>query len=404
MDLDELPPGWRAARIREICEHPQYGHTASAQNAEVGPKMLRITDIQDGCVDWSSVPFCRCDEVEKYRLKVGDILFARTDATTGKSFLVREVQDAVFASYLIRLRVRSGVLPEYLFYYFQSSEYWAAVGGGIDDGNRPNMNGSKLAELVVPFPENEEEQRRIVARVEALTCRLDQARQARQAAIAEANVILAAAVSSLLEKRKAEPVPLHTLLATQPRNGWSPPAEFQTGHGIPVLTLSAVTGFAYDGSRVKFSSAPTKNDAHYWLERDELLITRSNTPELVGHAAIYDGTPPRAICCDLIMKMKTDPLKADVRFVHYCLRSPAVRQFIIRRAKGTSGTMLKIAKPDVQEIPIPNIAITEQRTIVAQVDALRGKLDELQRLQREVEADLTSFTPALLAKAFRGEL
>ncbi len=65
---------------------------------------------------------------------------------------VREVQDAVFASYLIRLRVRSGVLPEYVFCYFQSPEYWSVVGGGIDDGNRPNMNGSKLAELLVLFP------------------------------------------------------------------------------------------------------------------------------------------------------------------------------------------------------------------------------------------------------------
>src|SRR5436309_3120792 len=59
----------------------------------------------------------------------------------------------------------------------QSSEYWAAVGGGIDDGNRPNMNGSKLAELVVPFPEKEAEQRRIVARVEALTSRSQQLRE-----------------------------------------------------------------------------------------------------------------------------------------------------------------------------------------------------------------------------------
>ena len=47
--------------------------------------------------------------------------------------------------------------------YFQSAEYWAAVGGGIDDGNRRNMNGSKLAELLVPFPESEAEQRRFVA-------------------------------------------------------------------------------------------------------------------------------------------------------------------------------------------------------------------------------------------------
>ncbi len=54
-------------------------------------------------------------------------------------------------------------------------------------------------------------------------------------------------------------------------------------------------------------------------------------------------------------------------------------------------------EPELREAPA-------QRAIVTRLDALRGKLDELQRFQREVAAALASFTPALLAKAFRGEL
>src|ERR1700746_946661 len=123
-DASDLPAGWTAAPIKEICEPPQYGHTAPAEAAPVGPRMLRITDIQKGKVDWTQVPHCRCSEIEKYRLRRGDILFARTGATTGKSFLVGDVPEAVFASYLIRLRVRQHVLSEYLFWYFQSSDYW----------------------------------------------------------------------------------------------------------------------------------------------------------------------------------------------------------------------------------------------------------------------------------------
>ena len=81
-------------------------------------------------------------------------------------------------------------------------------------------------------------------------------------------------------------MPLSTLLSEQPRNGWSPPAKYQTGSGTPVLTLSSVTGFDYDGSRAKLSSAPTKEGAHYWLKDGEMLITRSNTRQLVGHVAL----------------------------------------------------------------------------------------------------------------------
>jgi hypothetical protein len=151
------------------------------------------------------VPYCQCNDVEKYQLKRGDILFARTGATTGKSFLVRDVEDSVFASYLIRLRVRSGILPEFLFWFFQSSQYWSAVGGGIDDGNRPNMNGSKLAELVVLFPESEAEQRRFVERVELLTSRSQKLRELNASLVEDMTRLLRAEYKRITEDAPTKP-------------------------------------------------------------------------------------------------------------------------------------------------------------------------------------------------------
>ncbi len=81
-----------------------YGVTASAVESPVGPKFLRITDIQNGDVDWNYVPWCETDKKKamKSKLESGDIVFARTGATTGKSYLIRECpEDSVFASYLI---------------------------------------------------------------------------------------------------------------------------------------------------------------------------------------------------------------------------------------------------------------------------------------------------------------
>jgi len=86
-----LPEDWRWVKLGEVCEKPTYGYTASAEHKEVGPKFLRITDIQNGKVDWARVPYCRDNEgLEKYLLKSGDVLFARTGATTGKSYLITE--------------------------------------------------------------------------------------------------------------------------------------------------------------------------------------------------------------------------------------------------------------------------------------------------------------------------
>src|SRR5437762_10231663 len=106
MKYTEESGGTRTVRVREVAESIQYGHTASASASEEGPRFLRITDIQNGAVDWDSVPSCDIAEndIPKYRLAEGDLVFARTGATTGKSFLIRKCPDAVFASYLIRVR------------------------------------------------------------------------------------------------------------------------------------------------------------------------------------------------------------------------------------------------------------------------------------------------------------
>ena len=85
-------------KLASIAASVDYGVTASASSESVGPKFLRITDIQDGKVDWGSVPWCKASikEVDSARLRAGDIVFARTGATTGKSFLVRSCpEDAV---------------------------------------------------------------------------------------------------------------------------------------------------------------------------------------------------------------------------------------------------------------------------------------------------------------------
>ena len=68
------------------------------------------------------------------------------------------------------------------------------------------------------------------------------------------------------------------------------------------------------------------------------------------------------------------------------------------------GGIPQVNKKHLDPLPIPILFEPEQRAIVSRLDALRGKLDEIQRLQREVETELAAFTPALLAKAFRGEL
>jgi len=125
--LFEPKHDWQIKQVGDFCEPSQYGYTESATDEPVGPRFLRITDIQGGHVNWDRVPYCRCPEPAKYLLKPNDLVFARTGATTGKSLVIQDCPQAVFASYLIRLRVRDSVSVDYLYRYFQSPSYWEQI-------------------------------------------------------------------------------------------------------------------------------------------------------------------------------------------------------------------------------------------------------------------------------------
>lgn len=185
--------GWTIRSVEELCGDPQYGFTESASREEVGPKFLRITDIQDGNVRWGSVPYCRCPDPTPYLLRPGDIMFARTGGTTGKSFLINECPAAVFASYLIRLRVREVVSPEYLYWFFQTPTYWRQIVEGSVGTGQANVNGTKLRALRVPVAPTAE-QRELVARVRRLHDLTKTAKQTAAQATTRINALLPASL------------------------------------------------------------------------------------------------------------------------------------------------------------------------------------------------------------------
>ena len=162
--IGQIGADWDLVELGQVSEPPQYGLTASA--AKTGnAQFLRITDIDGRNVNWTSVPYCDCPEgdVIKYRLRAGDILFARIGATTGKSTLIVDPPKAVFASYLIRVRTKPDLDPEFLSHFFQSRAYWRQVDGNKNANLKKGVSGSILKGLLVPKPSLAEQ--RQIARV-----------------------------------------------------------------------------------------------------------------------------------------------------------------------------------------------------------------------------------------------
>ena len=163
--------GWIEKQLGDISKI-NYGYTESASFEKVGPNFLRITDIQNNGVDWQTVPYCKISDIDlpKYLLKTGDIVFARTGATTGKSFLVDNPPIAVFASYLIRVQLQlNELLPNFLFLFFQTKNYWDKVSKGVSGSAQGGFNATKLAALSIPYPTSIKEQQSVIHKLTAIS-------------------------------------------------------------------------------------------------------------------------------------------------------------------------------------------------------------------------------------------
>ena len=150
---------WREVKLGDICTSIQYGYTESATFDPVGPKFLRITDIVPNIIDWSTVPYCKIDKenYEKYKLDVGDIVIARTGATTGYNKRIKDSINAVFASYLIRFKINKEIADDcFISYVLKSDSYFGFIDNAIGGSAQPGINARVLSQfsfLLPPLPE-----------------------------------------------------------------------------------------------------------------------------------------------------------------------------------------------------------------------------------------------------------
>ncbi len=426
---EELPGGWTMTTLARIAKTIQYGFTASADHEGKGPRFLRITDIQGGRVNWDTVPSCEvgANDLVKYRLGAGDVVFARSGATTGKSYLIRDCPaDAVFASYLIRVRASEIVDAQFLSQYFQTRSYWEYISDNVAGNAQPNCNGSKLAALPVPLPPLAE-QRRIVAKVEQLLAKVEASRGhlAHVPAILRRfrQAVLAAACSGkLTEEWRSVHGTCNGADVDDLPAGWrvsdlgSLIDGFEAGRNLRaegrpagkgeygVLKISAVTWGAFRPDENKALFEDDKPRAHEVVRAGDLLITRANTSDLVGAVVLVDEDYPRLMLPDKILRLKVRDGLVDRRYLLHALRTQVVRDHFAENATGTSDSMRNLAQPKLAAAPITLPPMHEQREIVRRIEQTFALLEPIEGHVAAATQSAEKLVQAILSRAFRGEI
>jgi type I restriction enzyme S subunit len=383
--------GWEVKELAAVSAI-NYGYTESASSEPVGPRFLRITDIQDDQVNWDSVPYCKIEprDESKYRLATGDIVFARTGATTGKSFLVNEPPHSVFASYLIRLRLQDKkLLPEFLALFFQTDRYWQSIKDGSSGSAQGGFNATKLSALSVPIPPLAE-QKRIVGIVREAFESIAKAKAKAEKNVQNARALFASHLQSVFTQREEGWMEKQLSDVCVLVNGRAYKRDEMLGAGkYPLLRVGNFftnKGWFYSDLELESDKYCDKGDLLYaWSASFGPRIWEGG--KVIYHYHIWKVLPKSEI--------------VDKRFLLHLLEWDVEQ---IKQAHGTGTTMMHVSKGSMESRLVPIPPLKEQARIILLLDNLTKETQRLEDIYQRKLTALDALKKSLLHQAFSGDL
>lgn len=396
-----MSKAWTKVRLAEVLTPVSRGEAVDAL------KEYRLLGIRlDG-----NGPFLRetlvgasSSATRLFRVANGDFIYSRLFACRGAFGVIGADLDGCYVSgEFPTFRPVAGRLDiEFLRLWFRLSTVIATVDADCSGSTPLTRNRFKenfFLALEIPLPPLAEQQR-LVARIHELSVQMHEARTLRQKAAEETEALGAAGAnakftSDWTEARLEEVCPVIT-------DGTHQTPRY-VDEGTVFLSAQNVKPFRFMPEKHRKVSI---EDFHGYTVRSkpqkgDVLLTRVGAG--IGEAAVVDREIEFAIYVSLAL-IRTDQDRMLPEFLVHWLNSPRGREHSRRDTlgKGHSQGNLNLKLLRGFKVPVPSLS--EQRRIVAELDALRTEVDALKRLQAETAAELDALLPALLDRAFHGEL
>lgn len=334
--------------------------------------------------------------------RADEFLVAEIDAKVGGFGVVPpELDGAIVSSHYFLFEIDNTIcLPEWLDWYARGDFLKAQV-PARGSTNYAAIRPRHVLEFEIPLPPLEE-QRRIVARIEALAGKITAARQLRQEAVEDAKDLLETSIQAHFDDIKSANYTMLKELATKIGSGSTPRggrANYQD-KGIPFIRSLNVRMRRFQWDGIVFISPTIHNKmAGTKVFPGDVLL--NITGASIGRVAcVPDSLVDGNVNQHVAIIRPTDALHP--RFLMYWLSQPKVQKFINEEQKGA--TRQGFTKRQIEQLKIPDVPLSTQRRIVAYLDELQAKVDALRALQAETQAELESLLPSVLDRAFKGAL
>ncbi len=395
-----IPAEWRPVKLGDcLVARPSYGINAPAvPHSSALPAYVRITDIDDeGRLGGDTRVSVAASGAPSYFLSDGDLVFARTGASVGKSYMYRPADgELVYAGFLIRVRPdQKTLVPGFLAQYARCQRYWEWVRATSMRSGQPGINGREYAGMPFHLPPLKEQQTIAEALSDA-----DAAIEALDALIAKKRDVKQAAMQQLLTGRTRLP----GFSGEWRESRLGDHGTFSKGQGIkkdevvasglPCIRYGQIYTDHSDWIR-SFTAfiSPVTAQASRRLVPGELLFAGSGeTAAEIGKCVAFLGDGEAYAGGDIVIMA---PRSLDSKFMGYALNSPVAVQQKMRLAQGDAVVHISSSSLATLSLAVPPLG--EQQAIAevlsdldSEIEALVAERDKMRLVKQGMMQELLS--------------
>ncbi len=377
-----LKPGWKMVKFGDVVKNANLVERAPEADA-----IERIVGLEH--IDPENLHIRRWNSVEdgtsftrkfvpgqtlfgKRRAYQRKVAFAEFEGICSGDILTFEPKD------------REVLLPELLPFICQSDTFFDHALGTSAGSLSPRTSWTALKEFEFPLPPLEEQKR-----IAEILWAADEAVVAYREVLNHMHIIFQNRLEQIFDILSCSELTLSEILSGSPESGCSaPPSSDKTGHWV--LSLAALSANGYVRGNLKSVVKSSKMIGSI-LNKGDLLISRSNTTNLVGFAGIFDEDRKDVSFPDTMMRLPVNMEKALPKYIELVLLSSRGRRHMMKTASGTSSSMKKINRKTLAEFKFPVPNLNAQKRIVSQFNEQKRHQKTIISHISRIEKVLSSF-------------
>lgn len=398
-DQRELPKGWEWKRLGEIA--PITGRSVQpSQWPEKEFKYLSLENIEAHTGRLIGFTPTKGQQVKSTTVSFGPqhVLYGKLRPYLNKVF-VPDFEGVATTEFLPLEPDQRIIIREFLAWYLRSHEFVRFASTHQTGSRMPRVNMRDFKAAEIPLPPLDEQQR-IVARIEELTRRIEEAKGLRRAARDEAAALLPAALHEVFSQAEKEGWEWKRLGELVARTETQDPSRMPEGEFmyVDIASVDSTSGTITTLKILKGKDAPSR--ARKVIRANDVIF--ATTRPYLKSIALVPANLDNQICSTGFCVLRAVSSQVLSSWLFHLCRSDTVLNQVVPRMRGANYPA--VTDKDILDAEIPVPPLDEQRRLVAYLDGLQAKVEALRRLQDETQAELDAMTAAVLDRAFQGEL